>query len=146
LGKEPKNGFCYISVNKIFKMTSQYNTSRGSFMELLFSDIFRDAVVTTPFAFQSAPNSDSYQVNSTSSNVMSSGFISNSSFNSCTFQFSSKWSESSTRVNSRVVDCKMASVIIGIALIGRCQGQLAICYCAVKFQLFIYFSSHFNVW
>jgi len=59
MGKEPKNGFCYISVNKILKMTSQYNTSRGSFTELHFSGIFRVAVVPTPFALQSAPNSDS---------------------------------------------------------------------------------------
>jgi len=36
MGKELKKGFCYISVNKILKMTSQYNTSRGSFTELLF--------------------------------------------------------------------------------------------------------------
>jgi len=90
MGKELKNGFCYISVNKILKMTSQYNTSRGSFTELPFSGIFRVAVAPTPFALQSAPNSDSYQVNSTSSNVVSSGCISNSSFTNCTFQFSSK--------------------------------------------------------
>jgi len=65
MGKEPKNGFCYISVNKILK--------------LLFSGFFRVAVAPTPFALQSAPNSDSYQVNSIGSNVMSSCFISNSS-------------------------------------------------------------------
>jgi len=32
----PKNGFCYISVNKILKMTSQYNTSLGSSRNYLF--------------------------------------------------------------------------------------------------------------
>jgi len=110
MGKEPKNEFCYISVNNILKMTSQYNTPRGSFTELLFK--FRHCpccnIAPTPFALQSAPNSDRYQVNSTStcSNVMSSGFISNSSFTNCTFQFSSKWCESFP-----VVDCKMVSVI-----------------------------------
>jgi len=83
MGKVTKNGFCYISVNTILKITSQYNTSLGS---LYYRTIFFPAL-------QSAPNSDSYQVNSTSSNVMSSGFISNS-----TFQFSSKWCESFTRV------------------------------------------------
>jgi len=30
MGTVPKNGFCYISVNKILKMTSQYNASLGS--------------------------------------------------------------------------------------------------------------------
>jgi len=44
MGKEPNNGICYISVNQILKMTSQYNTSRDSFTELLFSGIFRVAV------------------------------------------------------------------------------------------------------
>jgi len=93
MGKVSKNEFCYISLNKILKMTSQYNTSRGRFTELPFSVIFRVAVAPTSFALQSVPNSDSYQVNSTSSNVMSSGFISNSSFTNCTFQFSSKCCE-----------------------------------------------------
>jgi len=95
MGKFPKNGFCYISVNKILKMTSQYNTPLGSLRNYLFSGIFRVAVAPTPFALQSVPNSDIYQVNSSSSNVMSSGFISNSSFTNCTFQFSSNWCESS---------------------------------------------------
>jgi len=121
-------------------MTSQYNTSRGSFTEIHFSGIFRVIVAPIPFALPSAPNSDSYQVNSTSSNVTSWGFISNSSFTNCTFQFSSRWCESFT-----VVDCKMVPVISGIALVGRCQGQLAICYCTVKFQ-WVCFSSRFNVW
>jgi len=125
MGKVPKNEFFYISVNKFFKMTSQYNTLRGSLRNYFFPGIFRVAVAPTLFALQSAPNSDIYQVNSISSNVMSSGFISNSSFTNCTFQFSSKWCEHFTRVNSRVVDCKMASVISGIALVGCCHGQLA---------------------
>jgi len=107
-----------------FKNDITYNTSLGSLQNYFFSGIFRVAVAPTLFALQSAPTSDSYQVNSTSSNVMSSGFISNSLFTYCTFQFSSKQCESFTRVNSMVVDCKMAAVISGIALVGGCQGQL----------------------
>jgi len=137
IGKVPRNGFCDISVNKILKMTSQYNTSLVSLRNYFFPGIFRVVVAPTPFALQYAPNSDSYQVNSTSSNVMFSGFIFNSSFTNCSFQFSSKWCESFTRMNSRVVDGKMASIISGIALVGGCQGNF-LCYCAVKFQWFFF--------
>jgi len=58
----------------------------------------RVAAASIPFALQSVSNSDSYQVNSTSSNIMSSDFISSSSFTVFTFQFSSKWCESFTRM------------------------------------------------
>jgi len=111
MGKVPKNGFCYTSVNKILKMTSQYNT----LLDSLRNYFFPVAVAPIPFALLSAPNPDSYQVNSAGSNVMSSGFISNSSFTNCSFHQNDV---KVSRVNSRVVDCKMASVISGIALVG----------------------------
>jgi len=71
MGKVPNNGFCYISVNKILKMTSQYNNSLGSLQNYFFSGIFRVAVALTPFALQSAPTSDSYQLKLTQLVVMS---------------------------------------------------------------------------
>jgi len=45
MGKLPKNGFCYISVNKILKMTSQYNTSLGILRDYFFPGIFRKFTV-----------------------------------------------------------------------------------------------------
>jgi len=74
MGKIPKNGFCYISVNKILNMTSQYNTSLGSLRNYFFPAFSVFCSCTDSIALQSVPNSDSYQVNSTNSNVMSSGF------------------------------------------------------------------------
>jgi len=49
MGKEPKNGFCHISVNKILKITSQYNTSLGSFPNYFFRHFPCFAVAPTPF-------------------------------------------------------------------------------------------------
>jgi len=86
MGKVPKNGFCYISVNKMLRMTSQYLARQLT--ELLFSGIFRVAVAPTLFALQSAPTPIATKLIQLV--VMSSGFIFNSSFTNCTFQFSAK--------------------------------------------------------
>jgi len=50
MGKVPRNGFCDISVNKILKMTSQYNTSLVSLQNYFSPGIFRVVVAATPFA------------------------------------------------------------------------------------------------